>query len=346
MKFINLDGLTTAERLVVLENICNDIIAHLNKETLYTTVDEYSSFTLNYDITKLNPKTEVMPESGQLVYFSNGFIGIIGNINSIENTFGVSEAVDIKGQNGEDGANGEAATITGITATVDDKTGTPSCEVIQGGTPQARSYAFAFHNLKGEKGDTGSSAGIQEVSVSGNSGTLSEDDVSKLNDQSTVIVRGNERFYYNCITISGQHQYISFTRNNDGTITIKYISVMLSAKGWNYRSTRFSVESKYYYMFTVYETAGKMCFGLFLNDDINSVTIGALAGYIQNSGAINNNVMIPATGWCVPSAGNQAIYGVYSTDGMKLYAELVVGEANSYYTFSTSATVNFVKFKV
>ena len=107
MKFINLYGLTTAERLVVLENICNNIIAHLNKETLYTTVDEYSSSTLNYDITNLNPKTEVMPESGQLVYFSNGFIGIIGNIDTIGNTYGVSEITDIKGEKGEKGDPGE-----------------------------------------------------------------------------------------------------------------------------------------------------------------------------------------------------------------------------------------------
>ena len=98
MKFINLDGLTTAERLIVLENICNDIIAHLNKETLYTTIDEYNSSTLNYDITKLNPKTAVMPESGQLVYFSNGYVGIIGNIDTIGNTYGVSEVTNIKGE--------------------------------------------------------------------------------------------------------------------------------------------------------------------------------------------------------------------------------------------------------
>lgn len=103
MKFINLDGLTTAERLVVLENICNDIIAHLNKETLYTTVDEYNSSTLNYDITKLNPKTEVMPESGQLVYFSNGYVGIIGNIDTIGNTYGVNEVTNIKGEKGDKG---------------------------------------------------------------------------------------------------------------------------------------------------------------------------------------------------------------------------------------------------
>lgn len=101
MKFINLDGLTTAERLVVLENICNDIIAHLNKETLYTTVVEYSPSILKYNIIDLYPKINVTPESGQLVYFSNGYVGIIGNIDTIDNTYGVSEVTSIKGEKGD-----------------------------------------------------------------------------------------------------------------------------------------------------------------------------------------------------------------------------------------------------
>lgn len=92
----------------------------------------------------------------------------------------IDTGVHAKGDKGDKGDTGAAAGFGTPTATVDSNVGTPSVGISASGPDTAKVFNFAFHNLKGEKGNTGNTGaaagfGTPSASVDANVGTPSVD---------------------------------------------------------------------------------------------------------------------------------------------------------------------------
>lgn len=109
MKIINLQGLTTGERLAYLEEICQEIYNHLYDDYIWVYAGAYIDNKSTYSATRLNGYQDNLDlKSKQIVYFSeSGVVAIINQINDAENTFTVIDNYSIKGDKGDKGATGE-----------------------------------------------------------------------------------------------------------------------------------------------------------------------------------------------------------------------------------------------
>ena len=109
MKIFNFSGMTPAERMEFLQQITQDIYNHLYDDYIWTVNDVYNGGSASYKYSQLiqyNGETDSV-KSGQIVYFAqNGYVAVINQINSDEETFTTYGSYQIMGARGPKGDTG------------------------------------------------------------------------------------------------------------------------------------------------------------------------------------------------------------------------------------------------
>lgn len=123
-----------------------------------------------------NPGPQGDPGTPGITAVTIGVSPSTGTPSATANIEGTTLQLQFSGLKGESGTPGAAAGFGTPTASIDANTGTPSVQVSASGPDTAKVFSFAFHNLKGAKGNQGNPGsaagfGTPTASVDSNTGT-------------------------------------------------------------------------------------------------------------------------------------------------------------------------------